>query len=309
MKRLSFCAVTLILTLSAIFCDAQGVVQELEKYLTQVKINSSTPIPEAILNGSKSEKALLETLFAHANDSGEEFKFRVIDLVRLIGLKSKNVETRKLSVNFIVKAIADKNLRVSGFASHAVANFMKADFSQIDSDSILSYLRPGMPNLDLLFKVAGYLESAQSKEKISSALIQPMSPTIKWNARLALARLGDEDAADFILEKISTATIDDAFVYSLIPGLVYTRNRNIFRALEKILLSDDHLCSSSHPDSQKKVLCAYRVLEEIAPAIENFAIKVDESGDLLVDNYQSALLTAREWLKHNPDYKITRSSM
>lgn len=301
----------LIVSLTLILSHATGqpVVDELEKYLSQVKVNSAARIPSELFHNVKDEKVLLQTLIRHASDPSEQFQFRIIDLIRLIGLKSKVQDTRSLAVNQIVNTVAHKNLRISGFASHAVSNFLKTDFSKVNGDSILSYLHSGMPNLDILIRLAGYLELPAAKERVASLLSQPVGPTIKWNARLALVRLGDEEQTNYILEKIGTATIDDAFVYSLIPGLVYTRNPKIFRQLERILQSDEYVCNSSHPDSQKKILCAYRVLEGVAGAIDKFPLKVDDSGDLLVDNYQSALQTAREWFKQNPEYKLNRQTM
>ena len=307
MKAFSYTFI--LLCLSCVTVIAQQSVQDLEKYLDNIDRNPSAPIPPSVLNDFTNEKALITHLISHRKDPREQFQFRVIDLMRLIGLKSRAKENRMLVVDHFVRAIPDPNLRISGAMSSAVIQFAKADFSAVNKDSIVSYLRVGMPNLDLLFRLAGFLEIPAAKERISSMLIQPMSPMLKWNARLALARLEDENAVNFILEKISTSTVDDAFVSSLVPGLCYTRNRKIFAELEKILQSDDYKCRSSHPDSKTLILCSYRVLEHMAGAIEKFPIKVDESGDLLVDNYQSALLTARQWLKQHPEYKLNRNTM
>jgi hypothetical protein len=309
MLSLSRSAIVLLVVFSAFSAAGQPLVQELEKYLAQVKTNSATPIPPQILTDFQNERPLLQALFRHANDADEQFQFRILDLVRMIGTKSKDTQTRTMAVNHIVTRISAKNLRVSGFASHAVSNFQKNDFSPLSKDSLLSYLRTDIPNLDVLFKLVGYLEIAGAKEKISKMLIQPMSPTRKWNARLALARLGDEQAADFILEKIDAISIDDQFVDSLVPGLVFTRNHKIFKRLEAALQSDSNFCASANPNSDKQILCAYRILESITPAIVNFPLKVDEEGDLLVDNYQSALTTARQWFKEHSGYEINRATM
>jgi hypothetical protein len=287
----------------------QASVQDLEKYLDTIISNPSTPLPPSVLIDFKNEPTLIKHLLAHRSDPGEEFQFRVLDLMRLMAVKSKNNQVRRSVVHHFVQTIPDKNLRVSGFASGALIQFLKPDFSEQNKDSIVSYLGIGIPNLGHLFRLAAFLEAPSAKEKISSMLIYPMSPLLKWNARLALSRLGDENATNFVLEKIATSTIDDSFVSSIIPGLVYTRNKKIFIALEKILQSDAYNCRSPHPDSKASILCAFRVLENIAGAIEKFPIKVDESGDLLVDDYQSALDTARRWLKQNPDYKLDTNTM
>lgn len=288
--------------------SGQASVHDLDRYLKTITQNPSAPIPRTVFMDAKNEAILVRNLIKHRNDTGDDFQFHILDLMKLIGAKSKDQDVRNSVVSHLVKTISDKNLRISGVASDAVCQFFKPDFSAEDKDSIVSYLRVGMPNLDALFRLAGYLEIPAAKSKISAMLVRPISPILKWNARLALARLGDDAATNFVLEKITTSTIDDSFV-PLIPGLVYTRNAKVFFELEKIIQSDVYNCRSSHPDSKSTVLCAYRVLECVAGAIEEFPIKVDESGDMLVDNYQSALETARRWFKHNPEYKFRTNTM
>jgi hypothetical protein len=309
MKTYFFFGFFVLIFGAGILCSAQSSVQQLERYLRQVNADNSTPIPSVILSDFQNENELLENLFRHRNDPGEQFQFRVLDLIRLIGLKSRNQQVRKSVVNHFVNAISNKDLRISGIASQSASQFLKPDFSDVNKDSVMRYLKVGIPNLDLLFRLAGFLEIAAANEKISSMLVMPMSPTLKWNARLALSRLGDEVATNFILDKIGTTQVDDAFVSSLLPGLVYTRNKKVFAQVEKILQNDNYTCSSSHPDSKSTVLCAYRILESMAGAIDKFPIKVDDSGDLIVDNYQSALETARKWLRQNPEYSLKRNTM
>lgn len=289
--------------------SAQQSLQDLKKYIDQLKSDPTVAIPASVLKDARNEKVLIDRLVLQRSTGNDDFQSRILDLIRLVGLKSENQDVRKTVVSHFVKSIPDKNLRIGGLASSAVVQFRKRDFSDSDKDSIVSYLRMGTPNLEGLFRLAGFLEIPSAKGKISAMLAVKMSPTMKWNALLALARLGDDNATNLILEKISTSTVDDSFVYSIIPGLVYTRNKKVFFELEKIVQSDTHNCRSSHPDSRSSVLCAYRVLENVAGAIEKFPIKVDESGDMLVDNYQTALETARRWLRQNPDYKLDRNTM
>jgi hypothetical protein len=305
LKYVLFCYVFLA---SFSLC-AQPAEQQLEKYLKQITSDGTTPVPPGVLTDTKSEKALLKVLHGHFNDPGEDFQFRIVDLVRMIGVKSKDPGVRSLAVNYLVKGIATFGTRVRAQAITAMIQFSRPDFSAEDKDSIVSYLRRDMPNLPELFRLAGFLEASNAKTKISALLTLPISQIQKWNARLALARLGDEEAINFILEKITTSNVDDSFVFSIVPGLVYTRDKRVFGELEKILQNDAYRCSSSHPDSRSTVLCAYRVLESMAAAIDGFPIKVDESGDMIVDNYQVALDTARRWLNENPDYKLNRNTM
>jgi hypothetical protein len=93
-------------------------------------------------------------------------------------------------------------------------------------------------------------------------------------------------------------------VYQIFPDLVYTRQRPIFEMLIVALNSDVRNCQSANAENLTKIPCAYRIMEMIAPAIEGFPYKLDESGDIDAENYQEALITVRDWFKGNRDYKI-----
>ena len=49
-------------------------------------------------------------------------------------------------------------------------------------------------------------------------------------------------------------------------------------------------------------------MEYLAKAIVDYPLKVDEFGDLEIDNYQTALIRVREWFINNPDYRIKRDT-
>jgi hypothetical protein len=85
---------------------------------------------------------------------------------------------------------------------------------------------------------------------------------------------------------------------------VYTRQPAIFKFLEGVINNNSENCQSSNPDSSKKMLCGYRVMEQIAPVIKDFPVKTDETGDLVSNDYVAALQQVRSWFAANPNYSL-----
>jgi hypothetical protein len=115
--------------------------------------------------------------------------------------------------------------------------------------------------------------------------------------------MGDKQNIQFITERLTQASVNDDFVYEVVPDLIYTRQPEIFEYLEQIILSNAQNCSSANPDAETNILCGYRVMEYLAPVIEDFPLPTDEYGELMVDDYPEALEELRNWLV-DQDYAI-----
>jgi hypothetical protein len=130
---------------------------------------------------------------------------------------------------------------------------------------------------------------------------------VQWACELALARLSDEASINNIIQQLDRRIVDDRYVYTVLPQLVYTRQRALLKYVIEVVQSDELNCLSSNADSEKKIKCSYRALECLAPVIRNFPIKVDDEGMLEVTDYEASLAVAREWLVTHEDYAIDDS--
>ncbi|MFA0964371.1 hypothetical protein AB9P05_21375 [Roseivirga sp. BDSF3-8] len=126
----------------------------------------------------------------------------------------------------------------------------------------------------------------------------------RWILYLALSRAGDDNATRKVVNAIGRQQVSDDWVYDLAPDLVYTRQKAAFDLLVKELNSQQKLCSPAAADLSGNIVCGYRILEMVAPHIQDFPIKTDVTGDLDTDDYPKALETARQWFSVNPDYVI-----
>ncbi len=98
----------------------------------------------------------------------------------------------------------------------------------------------------------------------------------------------------------------DAVVYEIFPDLVYTRSQEAITYLVEALNSDAKNCESANAESEEKIPCAYRVMEMLAPVIENYPLKLSESDDIETTDYPGALQKVRDWFKVNKGFKILK---
>jgi hypothetical protein len=132
-----------------------------------------------------------------------------------------------------------------------------------------------------------------------------ISPSEFWSINLALARMGDETKADYCVKRIKAIGINDEVVFRLVPDLIYTRQKMAFDYLLNEIMNGNLNCTSTDPDHEVAIICAYRLIEMIAPFIKDFPVGVTESGELAASNYEEALITVRSWIEtHRENYQI-----
>ncbi len=275
--------------------------------MSEVRKGSYKPVPEEILN-TTNQTDLFKNLEPYATDSLDLIRSKTYYIYQKVGQKSANKAVKTLAINQLIKGLSDRNAGLIGNVMDYLAGFSQTDFDTDHKTAIASYIRPETPHLDQLLMLAGYIGLSDHKNKISSVISSEQAFKIKWAARLALARMGDQDAISYLVNKLQTAPVNDDFVYDYVPDLIYTRRLEIYQFLETIIMSEEKNCFSANPDSNAKILCGYRVMEYIAPTIQNFPLPIDEFGELEVDDYEVALRELRTWFAQNDSYVILDST-
>jgi hypothetical protein len=306
MKKILFLSVSLIL--SALLSSAQSGVNDLERYMKSLRDNPYDPVPASVLNDRKNINRMATALRKYHVDTLEQIRSKSYYILTYLGVNATDYEIRKKIVQTLCAAVNDKSSGISGNAIQSLTQFRPEDFSVADRDSIGQYLKAGVVHMDKLIRLAGYIQLTNHMNTINDILRTSKSFSIRWSARLSLARMGEETSINYLRNKLSSAVINDDFVYDVASDLVYTRQKEIFRFLEKVIQSDEKACDSPDPDSNLKMECGYRVMEAIAIAIEGFPYQIDESGSLETDSYKTALENIRQWFIQNPDYKISRDT-
>ncbi len=283
----------------------QSAADQLRQYSEKVRVNSSVSLPEALL---KEEKALevLGATSSYISDSVAQVRYGIYALVSKIGLSSQRAEVREQSVNQLIAAGYDKDGGNVGAAFSWLALFHKEDYTSTAKENIKKLFQQRPAHLDQLLKLIGYLEIVELKEDIRPLSLAPTAKRDRWAALVALARMGDNEAIQSVKTRSQKIKVSDDVVYEIFPDLIYTRHQELIQYMVTELNSEEKNCLSG---DEKPILCGYRVMEQLAPVVEGYPLKLDASGDVDTKDYAKALIEVRKWFqKQGMSYKINKDT-
>jgi hypothetical protein len=293
---------TILLLLSSTLLFGQ--TKTLDTFFAQVRAGKYPNIP-AEVNKPESATTLLNALPVYLKDTAVVVRAKAAAIARTVGTKSNVSAIRTKAVQQLVDATRDNDSGNTGAALMYLTEFRKADFTKANKDSLHHLLKRRSAHIDLVMKLIGYLEMHETAGELRDlSRDASMGRKERWTAMLALARMGDERAAEDILNRVKRMPVTDEVTYQIFPDLVYTRSQQIVAHLVEALNSDAKNCLSANGESEEKIPCAYRVMEMLAPVVEHYPLKLDESGDVKTSDYPVALKTVRDWFKANKSYKI-----
>lgn len=301
-KRLGFALYVLTLCYS-FFASAQTPVRDLEKYFAELESGKDIPIPISVLLDRSSDQKLFKLLTAMRVDASPLVRQRNYEIAARIGERANDFRLRKSVIEWLSQGVVDKHPRVYSGAITSLRYFPLSDFTGLAKERIALGFADGIFDPDLA-RIAAALKIEQVRLPIQKAASQERDPAKAWGFQLALARWGDEVGVEQILKACSERKVDDQTVDYFIAGLIYTRQKLVFKYLEKIIFSEQKGCRSPNPNLSQKILCGYRLMEMLAPVIIDFPVRVDDFGDLDHPDYEQALLEVRQWIEEHPDYRI-----
>ncbi len=283
---------------------SQSKVKMLDKYMVQVQKDNHPPFPTALLQDSKQHMNLLKQLDSYKKDTIAHVRAKTFYVAKRIGNKSTNSEIKRATIDLLIRGLKDNDNSIRGQVIQALMQFELAHFSEDAKRKVLSGLETGVPHLEELLKLIGFLQVEGATHALQSMDNSKLSKEEQWSLLLALARLGDDNSIEEIAHRVESIPANDDVAEVLVPDLIYTRQVPLIAFVISILNSDKTDCTTTDPDSDQKMLCGYRVLEYLAPVVIDFPITIGSSGDLLTEDYQQALTTARIWFKSNSNYKL-----
>ena len=298
----------LLIALSSNMAIAQVKQKTCEIYLKAIE-NESYP---KLLKDKNDSLNLILCLKQQTNDTLNEDKMlRMSSIVKSIALATSQEDVEVAAVKFYIGNLSHKSSLVVDQAIISLRRFDRNLFDSTDIEKVAESINGKTLNLKDLFLLAGYLNKPILREKIKNIyqIGRKLTKSEIWAGNLALARMGDGSAIDFIIRRVEQLPTNSRAIESIYPDLIYTRQKKVFDQIIEKIYSDEPLCESPNPDSDKMMPCGYRIIELLAPVIDGFPLKTLPSGDLDVSSYPEALETARKWFKENKDdYQIINSS-
>ncbi|MBN2165624.1 MAG: hypothetical protein JW717_05055 [Marinilabiliaceae bacterium] len=217
-------------------------------------------------------------------------------------INEQNYLTKKQEIVYVLieKGLALKEVDIDYLI---VNNFLEfsSSFFNTPSKGLLSRRIIETPNHFAFFmRLAGQIGLTDMTTYIEGLVNdKKTSEKVKWQSRLALAKMGDPIHKDYCINRIKSVKANNEVIDRVYPDLIYLNDKDSYQYLFDVIMSDEKGCTSTDPDNELPMLCAYRIIELIATHIENFPVKVLESGDLAVSSYSDALIDVRDWIINN----------
>ncbi|MGE0090741.1 MAG: hypothetical protein AB7S50_14810 [Bacteroidales bacterium] len=290
-----------LLNLNAWAQSDKSISEKLGSYMISVRIEQYNPNPDKELLNEKNAEKLLPLLESYYNDSLAKVRLQAYYLTYKTTYRNKDQQLRNVAVYNLVQALKDSDAGNAGNAADWITNFKTADFTSVSKDSLKAILHKPVSNYSKIIQLVAFAGITNEidflKESIANGTLK--NPKNTWAAHLALARLGVESEIEYCVNKVKKQPVNDDVIYELVPDLIYTRQRKAFDYILTILQSTEKNCYSANPENPQKIECGYRIMEFLAPVIKNYPLETDSTGDLIIDDYENALITLRKWFIEN----------
>lgn len=233
---------------------------------------------------------------------------RVYDTYYRIGLSSKSIIDHKNMIKSLLNACGD-SLKTS-YACHQSLEYLQTvDKNEFDTDDIEKiqnlltkdytayYPHPleYMPYDDLVLLV-GYLDIEKSVPKLKSLVAPESKYERKWEAHLALARLGEKESIDYCIETGKKSGYD----LNKLKEIAYIRQPEMI-ALFDYYLFDDNLVTLS---KNEELATLNYILNLYCKSLKDFPLNSNNFYDT-----KERLMIARQWIKeHKGKYAMNRNT-
>lgn len=243
-------------------------------------------------------KQMLEALKTYETDSVVKVRSFAYSLVNFVAKNTTDSILKLEAIATLAVACGDNDYGVKTSAAKYLQNFKKAHFTVICKKTLGDIFENNPTGSKHIARLLGFLDMKDQIPALKQlANDNSLVNREKWEGWLALARMGDKEAMEYVMKMIKTVPAGDDLMYQFAPDLIYTRQHAAFDFLIEILNSDKKDCTSSNPDASGNILCGYRAMEYLAPVVEGFPLKTHASGDIDAKDYKVALQTVRQWFK------------
>ena len=292
---------------------SQSISKDFTQTIAQIRkgkyFDGTTPFKK-YMNSSSGQ--LIKESERYLSDSLVPIRNFAYELINASGKRNADISIRQKVVLDLLRGSNDNFPGIVDVTSKYLKQYQQKDFNAAAIDSIKSIIHRGNKYIEHIILVAGYINIPDLKADLKTIIANPhQKDKTKWAAHLALSRMGEESETSYCIQLMQSRNLDNAIVYNMTPGLIYTHQKMAYDYLITLLNSNEKNCISPNPDNGVKILCAYRIMEFLAPVIIDFPLKTDRDvNQIKTDNYDTALETARAWFKiHMSDYMIKKDSL
>ncbi len=313
MKRLLIILSTAV-AFQSIYAQKAQFKKQLKKSIKEIRADKGKKSVSAYLFKkyiTEIPEAILKELPKYEMDTLNNVRQLVYDLNYQIARRNEKTNIRQAAVLNLVKACEDKEPDIRRSIGNKLKYFKKEDFSQEAKNILTSYLKKGENIWKNSVRLVGFLDM-DNQIPFLHALLNDTSISderSRREVRLTLARLGDKEQIAYCINLAKSKGVNDRIIHFLLKDLVYIRQKEAFEYLLDILYSDEKNCRPPNPELYDPIVCGYRIMELLAPAIEDFPFETyPGTSQLKADDYDKTLVDVRQWFEEHSNYKIKRDT-
>lgn len=270
----------------------------LPTYMQSVTGYILEPLPKGYIQSAGQSTAVFSELQTYGNDSNKRIRSEAYSLAANIGKKSEVPEVRSAAIDFIIDGVLkEKDNGLIGRYFNSLKKFEKKDFSRKAKSGLINLIDKKTPHLKTLFMLIGFLDLKEGESAMTA--IETKSKSIEQARNLAMVRMGNADKLNQMMKNIKAIPLNDDFIYNMVPLLTYVRKKESFDLLIDLLQNDRANCTPADAETEGNITCGYRLMESIAPYINDYPFELDAGGDIITKNYQKALVNAKKWTTKN----------
>lgn len=302
----------LIMQLNVSGQDNNTVSSTVHQLIQEARKGIGVTLKDTILSGKtgKEKKVkLLNELENYSNDPSDFIRLTTISLMYEVAEVSDDADTNQDVVNILSQKITDPSLLVSSSAVKLLSRFKKEHFNSSAKAAIMGgFKKNNSPDLAIikLLGVAGVESSIVDLKKLvkehskedSLPKVGKWYGKLTWGAYLALARMGDRSALDYVIHRVDSEQDEVIKVTQLLKDIAYTRQPGGADYIEKYLFSEERLSAACGGDQGPRV-SGYAVYN-LAGMIEDFPLPYRPGYS------DKEIELARTWMRANSNYKITK---
>lgn len=290
------------------FAHAQDVRKDIRQQMDNVRNKKPVQFDYARLADAGEAKKALKELPVYLSDENAEVRETAAFFIQKCGQYSADKKTRQAVVAMLVDINKDTDAGIAGYAARSLTAFSAKDFSNTAKSKIKDRIQEHGHAYDQIILVSGLAQMNEMIPLYKAKLVHDTLLTKKdrWALHLAMARLGEPTEVKYIVNQFKKFQVNDDVIYTIVPDMIYTRQKPVFDELIEVLHSNYKDCHSSNPDNPASMVCGYRIMEYLAPVVEDFPYETYASGDIKTDDYEKALADVRQWFKDNPEFNIIK---
>jgi len=222
------------------------------------------------------------------NNENAKVRDFAYQLISVASYRAEDPNFRKSVASILVKGCKDKEAWLRKNIAERLEEYKFNEFSFSAKNKIKEILHMEKTYAQNVYLMTGFLQLKDQVRHLNKLLAEcnPEHTSEIRNLRTALGRLGDKTQIDYLINMVKTSGKDLREDEFLFPLLIFTRSKKAIDYTFEEFSGSNKLLSA-------------RILDILAPIIKDFPIKVDETGDTDIDDYEVAIKQVKNWYRTN----------